>query len=454
MTDDLVIRTLETPSLGDRSYVASDGLVAIVLDPQRDIDRVLAVLDELAVPVSHVFETHVHNDYVSGGLELARRIGAGYVLPAGAGVRFDHTAVDDGDEIATGTMRVRALRTPGHTHHHTSYALSRGGHVRAVFTGGSMLFGATGRTDLVRPEDTEELTRAQYRSVRRLAGDLPAAARVLPTHGFGSFCSATPTSGDESTIGEQRTANPALHQDEQDFVEQLISGLDAYPAYYAHMAALNVAGPASVDLSLPRPVDPVEVLARIDAGEWVVDLRSRTAFAAGHLAGTLSFELSDNFVTYLGWLWPWGSPLTLIGETTEQVRQARRELVRIGVDRLAGASVGDPIHGYDPRLVRSYRMVDFVELHAALKEGPQTVLDVRRNGERSGSAIPGSRHVPIHELHARRDEVPAGRVWVHCASGYRASVAASMLDDGTRQLIVVSDDFEVAERLGLATSPD
>jgi hydroxyacylglutathione hydrolase len=321
------IETVETSSLGDRSYLAHDGEVAVVIDPQRDIDRVLDLAGEHGVRITHVFETHVHNDYVTGGLELAGRTGARYLLPAGSGAEFDHTAVADDDVVEAGRMRVRVLHTPGHTHHHVSYVLTDtsdnpGGRVQAVFTGGSMLYGATGRTDLVSPEATVELTHAQYRSVRRLAAELPAEAAVLPTHGFGSFCSATPTSGDASTIGEQARVNPALTLDEQDYVDTLLAGLDAYPAYYAHMGPINRRGPAPVDLSAPETVEPAELRRRIEAGEWVVDLRERTVFAAGHLAGSLGFELSTNFVTYLGWLYRYGTPLTLIGETPEQVAEA------------------------------------------------------------------------------------------------------------------------------------
>jgi glyoxylase-like metal-dependent hydrolase (beta-lactamase superfamily II) len=222
--------TVETTSLGDRSYLAHDGEVAVVVDPQRDIDRMQAVAAGNGVRITHVLETHVHNDYVSGGLELARAAGATYVLPAGSGAAFDHTSVRDGDVLEIGAMRVRALHTPGHTHHHVSYALAdAAGRVQAAFTGGSMLHGATGRTDLVGPDDTVELTHAQFRSVRRLAAELPADAAVLPTHGFGSFCSATPTSGESSTVGEQARVNPALTLDEQDYVETLLAGLGAYP---------------------------------------------------------------------------------------------------------------------------------------------------------------------------------------------------------------------------------
>ena len=267
---------------------------------------------------------------------------------------------------------------------------------------------------------------------------------------FGSFCSATPTSGNESTIAEQRQVNPALTQDEQAFVDDLIAGLDAYPAYYAHMGPLNSATPAPVDLSMPVLVDPAELQARIESGQWVVDLRNRTAFAAGHLAGSLSFELSDNFIAYLGWLHPWGDALTLIGDTPAQILDARRELVRIGIDRLDGAAIGDPTRNAPAAQVRSYPVTDFAGLTKALCDGHVHVLDTRRNDERAKSAIPGSQHIPLHELPDRVDEVSAKvEVWVHCGSGYRAAVAAALLDDGTRRLVHIDDDYEHAEQLGL-----
>ncbi len=444
------IETIETSSLGDRSYLVHDGEVAVVVDPQRDIDRVLASAAEHGVRIAVVLETHVHNDYVSGGLELARTTGATYVLPAGSGVAFDHTAVSDGEVVEAGRMRVRVLHTPGHTHHHVSYVLAdTSGAVLGVFTGGSMLYAATGRTDLVSAQDTVELTHAQFRSVRRLAAELPAETAVLPTHGFGSFCSATPTSGDASTVGEQARVNPALTMAEQDYVDTLLAGLDAYPAYYAHMGPINRRGPAPVDLSAPEPVQPGELRQRIEAGEWVVDLRDRTAFAAGHLAGSRGFELSDNFVTYLGWLYRYGTPLTLVGETAEQVAQARRELIRIGIDELAGAATGEITTLAAGEPLRSYRVTDFAELATALQRGPVQVLDARRHDERAGGFVAGSQHIPLHELADRLDEVPQGEVWIYCASGYRASVAASILDEPGRQVVLINDDYEAATAAGL-----
>ncbi|WP_164700463.1 rhodanese-like domain-containing protein [Modestobacter sp. KNN46-3] len=437
------IDIIETTSLGDRSYVISDAGVGVVVDPQRDIDRVQALVADRGVAISHVLETHVHNDYVTGGLELARVTGAAYVVPAGDSVSYERVPASDGDVLVAGPMRLRVLHTPGHTHHHVSYVLAdTEGAVQAVFTGGSMLYGATGRTDLVGAEHTDTLTHAQFHSVRRLADELPAGTAVFPSHGFGSFCAATPTSGTSSTVGEQRRVNPALTQDEQAFVDQLIAGLGAYPAYYAHMGPTNAAGPDPVDLSSPRAVDPEELATRLAAGEWVVDLRARTAFAAGHLPGALNFELSTNFVTYLGWLYDWGAPLTLIGESEQQVADARRELVRIGIDRLAGAAVGSPEALAAGRELGSHPVTDFAGLAAQLGEHEDTVvLDARRDDERAAGGVRGSIHIPIHELPGRIDEVPAGEVWVYCGSGYRASIAASILARAGRRPVLVNGGY-------------
>ena len=438
------IDVIETTGLGDRSYLVSADGVGIVIDPQRDIDRVLALAEKRDARIALVLETHVHNDYLTGGLELAATVGADYAVPAGDTVAYERVPAADGDVLEAGPMRLRVLHTPGHTHHHVSYVLADAdGDVQAVFTGGSMLYGATGRTDLVGPEHTDQLTHAQYHSVRRLADELPAGTPVFPTHGFGSFCSATPTSGDSSTVGEQAKVNPALTQDEQTFVDQLIAGLTAIPAWYAHMGPANAAGPAPVDLSMPRPVDATELADRLAAGEWVIDLRTRTAFAAGHLPGALNFELAvANFVTYVGWLVPWGAPLTLIGETEQQVADARRELVRIGIDRLTGAAIGtaeDLAAGQD---LASHTVSDFAGLATAMADERQmVVVDARRADERAGGGVRGSVHIPIHELTDRIDEVPDGDVWIYCGSGYRASIAASLLARTGRRPVLVNGSY-------------
>jgi glyoxylase-like metal-dependent hydrolase (beta-lactamase superfamily II)/rhodanese-related sulfurtransferase len=441
---------IDTPALGDRSYLAHDGDVALVVDPQRDTDRVLEMAAVRGVRITHVFETHLHNDYVTGGLALARATGAAYHVNAADPVTFDRVAVGDGDTIeVSAVMRVRVLASPGHTFTHLAYVLEAAGRAHAVFTGGSLLYGSTGRPDLLGRGHAGELAHAQFASARRLAAELPQDADVYPTHGFGSFCSATQSEGTSSTIGREMRVNPVLRLGEEQYVRELLAGLDAFPAYYAHMAPANAAGPSGPDLSPPRRAGAAEIRRRVEAGEWVVDLRARRAFAAGHVAGTLSFDLDGSFATYLGWLIPWGTPLTLLGRTPEQVAEAQRELVRIGIDRPAAAAVGSPGTWAGGRALRSYPVADFADLESVRHHRPVVILDVRRDQEWNDSHITGAVHIPIHELPSRLAEVPEGEVWVHCEAGYRASVAASFLDAAGRTIVAVDDEYERAARAGL-----
>jgi hydroxyacylglutathione hydrolase len=465
----LHVITIETPSLGDRSYVVHDGTDALVIDPQRDIDRVLRELDTHGLRLSHVFETHIHNDYVTGGFDLAHRTGATYVLNADDEVAFEAHGARDGDLIQVGGLEVRVMHTPGHTPTHLSFIVTDGQHTSA-FTGGSLLYGSVGRTDLISRAMADELTRRQFASARRLAAELSADATVLPTHGFGSFCSSAAADAQTadvdprygvatSTIGQQQRENIALTiTDEQTFVDTILGGLDAYPRYYAHMAPRNRLGPEPIDLTPPVPADASELAARIHAGEWVVDLRSRIAYAADHVVGTVNIEVTDSLVTYLAWLIPWGTPLTLIGDTAEEVAEAQRQLTRVGIDRPAAAATGG-IAGWGEGLARgTFRVSDYAGLVAertaasgrgGASDGP-FVLDVRRHDERRNRAIAGSVHVPLHELTRRAAELPIGRdVWVHCAGGYRASIAASLLVRAGRRPVLIDDDEQRITTLGL-----
>ena len=441
---------IDTPSLGDRSYLAHDGEVALVVDPQRDLDRVLALADRHRVRITHVFETHVHNDYLTGGLALAKATGAAYHVNADDPVTFPRVPVRDGDAIrVTHAIRVLVLATPGHTFTHLAFVLEVGGMPVGVFTGGSLLYGSVGRPDLLGPTHTPTLARLQLGSARRLAAELPDATPVFPTHGFGSFCSVSQSEASSSTIGQEKRGNPALTRAEHDWVEMLLAGLDAWPAYYAHMGSANLAGPDAPDLSPPAAADVAELRRRVDSGEWVVDLRARTAFAAAHVPGTLSFSLDGSFATYLGWLLPWGTPLTLLGETPEAVAEAQRELTRIGIDRPAAAATGPPERWADAAPLVGLRLASLRELAAARSEPGVVVLDVRRRLEWSDGHVTGAVHIPLHELSDRLGEVPPGEVWVHCHSGYRATLAASLLAAHGRDAVAVDDEFENAAAAGL-----
>lgn len=454
------VLTIDTPQLGDRSYLVHDGTVALVVDPQRDIDRLEAAARDAQVRITHVAETHIHNDYVTGGPELSRKLGASYLLNGADEVAFERHPVAGGDEFTVGALLVRVIATPGHTHHHLSYLVSDAAGAdaadQAVFSGGSLLYGSVGRTDLVAPEDTEQLTRAQYGSVRALARRAADRAALYPTHGFGSFCSSGPATGSaHSTIGEQKRDNHALNDpDEDHFVATLVAGLSAYPAYYAHMGPLNRAGPGPVRLTVPEPLDAGDLRARLRSGQWVVDLRNRAAFAERHLQGTVSFEYGDGagFTTFLAWTLPWGDPITVLG-TRADVASALRDLTRVGIDGPQVAIGDQPERLVPDHPLQSYRRAGWAELAAELRSGREpVVLDVRRADEYAEGHVSAAVHIPLHELLARPAEVPDGALWVHCGSGYRAGVAASILQRAGHEVVHVDATWSDAASAGVPVS--
>lgn len=361
------VTVIDTPQLGDRSYLVHDGEVALVIDAERDIDRVEAAVERADVRVTHVAETHIHNDYVTGGCVHARKHGAACLVNAADDVSFERTPIADGDTVRVGELSVKAVATPGHTHHHLSFAVEHGDE-QAVFSGGSVLSGPVGRTDLLGRE---------------------------------------------------------------------------------HMGPANAAGPTEPDLSLPDPLDSEELRSRLEAGEWVVDLRNRVACSSTHLTGTISFEYGDgsSFTTFLGWIFPYDRQLTLVG-SREDVENSIRDLSRIGIDS-PDAALGEDLRQLAPgAAVSSYPRVDWKGMLAERPED-ETVLDVRRVDEYEESHLPGAVDIPLHELLTRMDEVSAGRLWVHCGSGYRSGVAASLLERAGRDAVHVDALFYEAEQDGV-----
>lgn len=440
---------IETPGLGDRSYVVHDGAHAVVVDPQRDIDRVEGVLAEYGLTVTHVVETHIHNDYVTGGYQLAAELDARYVVPRDVEVSYlgqpNVMAVRDGDEFSTGDLRVSVLHTPGHTPHHISFAVRQGDEPGVVFTGGSLLYGTVGRPDLVAPDLTVRQAHDQWQSAHRLVADLDEQTAIFPTHGFGSFCSSIQAAGAQTSLGQERAINPALTQSENDFVEILLAGLDVFPAYYAHMGPANALGPAPIDLTLPPVAEPGDIRRRIEAGEWVIDLRGREAFDTAHVPGSLNFDLAGSFVSYLGWVIPWGTPITMLGDTREQIHVAQRELVRIGIDRPVGQATGDPTTWLDAGTVPARtRRVDFEHLAQEWAATPEAiVIDTRQILDWEAGHLPGATFIPFYEVQDRLAEIPRDvDVYVYCGSGYRASVVVSLLQNhGFDNVIHVDDMF-------------
>ncbi|MDQ0031325.1 MBL fold metallo-hydrolase [Arthrobacter bambusae] len=456
---------IETTQLGDRSYLVHDGKVALVIDPQRDTDRVETAARNAGVTITHVAETHLHNDYLTGGLILAREHNARYLVNAADKVAFEREPVVPGQTFKVGRLSVKPVATPGHTHTHLAYVVSdpdagsaadagtdAGTGVRqAVFSGGSLLYGSVGRTDLIGPGDTAGLAHDQYASVRRLVAEAAPDAILYPTHGFGSFCSIGPASKvSVSTLGQQGATNHALTDpDEDHFVRHLLASITAYPSYYAHMSPLNARGPEPALLDVPESVESAELERRLAAGEWVVDLRNRVAFAASHLRGSVAFEYGtgSSFTSYLGWVLPWNQPLTLLG-AHDDVEKAIRDLARIGFDSPDAAVGQDPGALAPSTSLVQYPVTDWAGLVRDRAPG-ETVLDVRRTEEFAASHVSRAMNVPLHELLRRMDELPNARIWVHCASGYRASVAASLLHRVGRDVVLIDAPFREAADAGV-----
>lgn len=439
----LKIINLDTPTLGDRSYIAHDGTTALVVDPQRDIDRVEEILASQGVTIGAVVETHMHNDYVSGGLVLARKYGAKYVTSADDDVKFDRVAVMDKEIVNVGDFAIQALHTPGHTFTHMSYILlTQENNAKGIFTGGSMLHGSTGRPDLLGWDQAPTLAGLQHGSAHRIADLLDDQISIHPTHGFGSFCAATSTSGDSSTVGEEKKSNPALLLDKKTFIEQTLAGLDAFPAYYKYMGPANYAGAGPIDLSELNQMSTDEILKAIESGAWVVDLRPKSLYAKGHIPGSLSFGIDGSFATYFGWLFPYGEKLMLVSDRKDDVTYAQRELVRIGIDRPNGAFVGD----FTGRAaLATNKAVTFNDVPEALTDPKILVLDVRRNSERHASYIQGTTHIPLHELKSRVSELPIDKeIWVHCAGAYRAAGSLGILESAGYRPVLINEPYDAA----------
>ncbi|HET7181693.1 MAG TPA: MBL fold metallo-hydrolase [Candidatus Limnocylindrales bacterium] len=446
-----------TPGLGDASYLLASGGEAVLVDPQRDAWRFLDVAQRRGWRIRYVLETHVHNDYVSGAIETRTATGAEIAAPARGGYAFEHRAMDEGDAVEIGGLRLTAWATPGHTPEHLAWAVTDAGAGNddpiGVFTGGSLLVGSAGRTDLLGPVLADALTRDQQRTLQRLA-TLPDATEVLPTHGAGSFCSAGPASSKRvSTVAAERFANPtfrAAAEPFEAFRAQATGGLGRYPAYYAQMAPINRAGPRVLGrLILPPPLDPAAFDAAASAGATIVDARGRAAFAAGHIRGALNIELDGTFAGYVGWLLPFASKVLFVlpEGRPDALATATTELLRIGYEWVPGFLEG----GMDAwatsgREVATYKTTTMREMHddRASGEGAEdgrVLLDVRQPIEwQQDGVVPGAERIFVADLPGRLGELPPGApVTVFCKSGSRASIAASLLDAAGVDVRVVTE---------------
>lgn len=450
----LFVKQFVDPGLGNSSYlIASEetGLAAVI-DPQRDVDKYLQVAQGLGLRLVYALDTHLHADFVSGALELAHglqstnefRIGAS----AHAGLLYDHQPLSEGDRVSLGNLSIDVMATPGHTPEHISYAVYQNGSEApgAVFSGGSLIVGGAGRSDLLGHEHAVALASAQFRTLHEKLLKLPDEIVVYPTHGGGSFC-ITPASNERvTTIGRERKHNPLAHiHNQEEFVKQALTGLPNYPTYYRYMRSINQKGGRLLG-GVPQltPLPPHAVRHLIDSGAVVIDIRSTRQFVGRHIPSSYGIPLATPLTTWAGWVVPFGSPVILVADTPEEREEAVRQLIRIGYDDLCGYLDG----GVEAWLnagyaVSSWQSVNAQDLHEWLAQKVTPfVLDVRANSEWAQGHLPGARHIEAGALpEMARGNVPHDRpVVAHCARGNRSTVALSILEQkGYQNLFALED---------------
>ncbi|MDF2583790.1 MAG: hydrolase [Mycobacterium sp.] len=433
--------------LGNSAYLVDlgDGR-ALAVDASRDLRTLRVAADRRGLQVAFAADTHLHADFLSGAVQLHHDTGAQILASAGGWRAFDHIGMGDGDEIDLGGLVLRAWATPGHTDEHVSFLLLDGNTQLGVFTGGSLIVNSAARTDLLGADRTDELTRLQYQSLRRLA-TLPDEVGVWPTHGAGSFCSAPPGTERVSTIGEQKRANPLMAvTDEDTFVHDLVASLGSYPTYFRRLGEVNRRGPALFDGAPPLlPEMSLDQFDRVLAdGGVVIDVRPAAAFAAGHIPGALSIPLRDQFATWLGWLVEDSAPLVFIVDDDQDLSEIGWQAYKIGYERLTGRLAGGMTAWQDAARPQRYLMFAPAE-----RLGGRPYLDVRQEAEYQAGHVPGSLHVELGALAEHTDDVPDGAV-VACGHGERAMTAASVLARrGRTDLAVLDggpDDYLAAHR--------
>ncbi|WP_169944370.1 rhodanese-like domain-containing protein [Microbispora sp. H11081] len=416
------IVSFRTPGLGDQTYLLTHAGKGVLVDPQRDIDRFLRAAAERDVELRFVLETHLHNDYVSGGEQAALRTGAELVLPAAAAPAYPHTPAFHLEDIeGGGGLSLRPIHTPGHTPEHTSYLVLIEGEPVAVFSGGSLLVASAGRPDLLGPARARTLARLQHGSLRRLAA-LPPEVGLFPTHGEGSFCSASGAGRYTSTIGAEIRSNPLLAvEDAEGLADELLAAPMPIPAFYRHMGPANTLGVPP----MPSTTPPELAVTDLPADARVVDIRPRATQAGGFLPGSVGIELGADFGSWAGWLLPYGSPVVLVADPGQDVAEAVTQLARIGIDTVRGV-----VRDLGTAATTTFERLDLAAFTARTAQPGAQVLDVRMPNERRALRLEGAveRFLPDLVTEGVPAELDRDRpVLVACGSGRRAAIAATLL---------------------------
>lgn len=418
--------------LGNSSYLVgvAEGS-ALVIDPDRRVRRLLEAADARGWEIVAILDTHVHADFVTGSLELRERTGATLHLPKDAGAGFAHRGIASGERLEIGDVEIDVVATPGHTPEHVSYVVRAGlTEEPYLFSGGALIAGGAARTDLITPDLTERLTRAEFHTLHEAFADLPDATLLMPTHGSGSFCSAGSGGARPTTLGAERDGNPLIAiDDEEVFVRWWPTTFPGVPAYFGRMRAVNVAGPRPLrDIPGPPSLPPDE-FDRVRAdGALVVDVRDPEAYAAAHIAGSLSIRFRDAFATWLGWLAPADVPLLFVADGVP-IDLLVEESLLVGYERFAGfLDGGIAAWTAGGRPLASVPRLDPDAARRALADGALP-LDVREPDEVERGSIAGAVCIPLGRLNDAIDELPSDRpVLTYCAAGERSMSAVSILE--------------------------
>ena len=439
----MILQQFYLNCLAHASYLIGDEQsgVAAVVDPQRDIEQYLAFAAANRLQIAHVFLTHFHADFIAGHLELRDRCGATIYLGAQAHAEYRFTPLSDGDVVAFGQVKLEVLETPGHTPESISIAVYDVAQATdepcAVLTGDTLFVGDVGRPDLrvALGWTAADLGGLLYESLRAKLMTLPDASLVYPAHGAGSLCGKAISKETVSTIGEQRRSNYALQpMTKAEFIELVTADQPDAPPYFTYDAVLNSRERPTLAEALARELQPLsldELLTLQAAGAQVLDTRDPADFAAAHLAGSINIGLGGQYATWAGTVLDHDTSIALIADPGREQESAIR-LGRIGFDRVAGYLV-DGLRSLDARPDRTStteRLSPGVaaERLAGADLTTPVLLDVRTVREREQKSIAGSLSIPLGQLSARLHDLPGTRpILVHCAGGYRSSIAASLL---------------------------
>ena len=445
--------------LAHASYLLGSEGEAIVVDPQRDVEIYLEAAQKQGLQIRHVFETHLHADFVSGHRELAARTGATIYLGRAGGATFPHVDVDDGYTLRVGKLQIEVLATPGHTPESISLLVTDDENPPkpwAVLTGDTLFIGDVGRPDLSPTHTPQELAGLLYDSLQDKLLTLPGSVLVYPAHGAGSLCGRNMRAERFSTIGTERLTNYALQiQDRDEFIRQMTSNLPARPDYFLEDAAINRAGaPALAELPDLKPIAPRELKTMLERGATALDVRPGDEFVATHVPGSVSIPLSGQFASWAGAVLGLAARPVLIAATPEQLSEARTRLARIGIEDVAGY-LQDGVEGWQRAgfPVEQVPRITARELASRLANGSIGVLDVRREGEFQAGHIDGADWHPLDRFKAALPEISKdARVAVHCKSGYRSLIACSLLQRaGYHNVVDVAGGFDAWQAANLVS---